>query len=359
MPKRPATKTPFNAAKRSHVAFMLDLKLDIVKRHEHREGTSVIGRVHGLAPSTVHFIVKNADKIKEMARSATPLTATKVTRFRDAGMESMEQMLSTWIDDQTQRLKTPLSQCMIQQKARLLWKDITKDKPNVPEFSASRGWFDRFRKRISIHNLKMQGESASADHEAAEKFPPFLATIIKEGGYSPKQVVNLDETGLFWKKMPSQTYISKKEKTSPGFKVAKDRLTLLIGGNAEGDLKLKPLLVYRSETPLVLRGVAKGQVPVVWRSNSKVWVTGSVMHDYMFNYVSGRISRYNKENDFDDKALMMIDNAPGHPPAMVDWCKTLKLCFCLPTHDFAATYGPGRHLYIQGALHSAYHGAVD
>ncbi|KAG7171215.1 CENPB DNA-binding domain-containing protein 1-like [Homarus americanus] len=117
MPKRPATKTPSNVAKRSHVAVTLDVKLDIVKRHEHGEGPSVIGRMHGLAPSTVHSIVKSADKIKEMARSATPLTATKVTRFHDAEIESMEWMLSTWIDDQTQRLTTPLSQRMIQQKA--------------------------------------------------------------------------------------------------------------------------------------------------------------------------------------------------------------------------------------------------
>ncbi|KAG7172953.1 CENPB DNA-binding domain containing protein 1-like 4 [Homarus americanus] len=110
MSKRPATKTPSNVAKRSHVAVTLDMKLDIVKRHEHGEGTSVIGHVHGLAPSTVHSIVKSADKIKEMAGSATPLRATKVTRFCDAEMESMERMLSTWIDDQTQRLKTPLLQ---------------------------------------------------------------------------------------------------------------------------------------------------------------------------------------------------------------------------------------------------------
>ncbi|KAG7176347.1 CENPB DNA-binding domain containing protein 1-like 31 [Homarus americanus] len=94
MPKRPATKTPSNVAKRSHVAVMLDLKLDIVKRREHGEGTSVIRCVHSLAPSMVHSIVKNADKIKEMAGSAAPLTG-----FRDAGMESMERMLSTWIDD--------------------------------------------------------------------------------------------------------------------------------------------------------------------------------------------------------------------------------------------------------------------
>ncbi|KAG7175926.1 CENPB DNA-binding domain containing protein 1-like 14 [Homarus americanus] len=83
MPKRPATKTASNVAKRSCVAVTLDVKLDIVKRHEHGEGMSVIGRVHGLAHSTVHSIVKSSDKIKEMAGSTTPLTTTKVTRFRD------------------------------------------------------------------------------------------------------------------------------------------------------------------------------------------------------------------------------------------------------------------------------------
>ncbi|KAG7156478.1 CENPB DNA-binding domain containing protein 1-like 22 [Homarus americanus] len=106
MPKRPATKTPSNVAKRSGVAVTVDVKLDIVKRHEHGEGTSVIGHVHGLAPSMVHSIVKSADEIKKMAGTAIPLTATKVMRFRDAEMESMERMLSTWIDDQTQHLKT-------------------------------------------------------------------------------------------------------------------------------------------------------------------------------------------------------------------------------------------------------------
>ncbi|KAG7159575.1 CENPB DNA-binding domain containing protein 1-like 12 [Homarus americanus] len=99
MPKRRATKTPSNVAKRSRVAVTLDVKLDIVKRHEHGERTSVIGGVHGLAPSTVHSIVKSADKIKEMAGSTTPMTATKVTRFRDAEMESMERIDNSEVTD--------------------------------------------------------------------------------------------------------------------------------------------------------------------------------------------------------------------------------------------------------------------
>jgi hypothetical protein len=51
---------------------------------------------------------------------------------------------------------------------------------------------------------------------------------------------NLDETGLFWKRMPSRTFISVQEKTTPAFKASKDRLTLLLGGNASGNYKTKP-----------------------------------------------------------------------------------------------------------------------
>ena len=43
----------------------------------------------------------------------------------------------------------------------------------------------------------------------------------------------------------------------PGYKAAKHRLTLLFGGNASGDMKLKSLLVYHSENPRALKNIAK------------------------------------------------------------------------------------------------------
>ncbi|CAH2108951.1 unnamed protein product [Euphydryas editha] len=66
------------------------------------------------------------------------------------------------------------------------------------------------------------------------------------------------------------------ERQASGFKAAKDRLTLLLGGNATGDFKLKPLLVYQSETLCAMRGTDKDSLPVVWRSNRKAWVTREV-----------------------------------------------------------------------------------
>ena len=79
----------------------------------------------------------------------------------------------------------------------------------------------------------------------------------------------MDETGLYWERMPDQSYISKEEKLMPVYKAAKDRLTLLFGGNASGHMKPKPLLVYHSENPRALKNIAKGSLPIVWKNNPK------------------------------------------------------------------------------------------
>jgi hypothetical protein len=79
------------------------------------------------------------------------------------------------------------------------------------EFAASTGWLTKFLGRNALHNIKMRGEISSADKIAAEDFRPKLAKIIQEGDYISNQVFNADETGLFWKKMPSRAYISKSD----------------------------------------------------------------------------------------------------------------------------------------------------
>ena len=54
-----------------------------------------------------------------------------------------------------------------------------------------------------------------------------------------------------------------------GLKAAEDRLTLMLGGNALGDFKLKQLIVYRAENLQALKNIRKTYFPVIWKSNKK------------------------------------------------------------------------------------------
>ncbi|KAI9581856.1 hypothetical protein GQX74_010173 [Glossina fuscipes] len=117
------------------------------------------------------------------------------------------------------------------------------------EFQASEGWFNKFKVRQSLHKIKIVGVAASADTAAVERYPEECASLVADGGHKPEQVFNADETALFRKRTPNKTFISKGEKSAPGFKAAKDRVTLMLCSNASGDCVIKPLMLYRSKNP--------------------------------------------------------------------------------------------------------------
>jgi hypothetical protein len=160
--------------------------------------------------------------------------------------------------------------------------------------------------------VKIVGESASADFVAAESFPNELRKLIMDKGYLPEEVFNADETGLFWKRMPSRTYLTKSEKSAPGFKVAKDRLTLLFCVNASGRM-IKPKVVYKSLNPRALKGKNNEHLPVYWSANKKAWVTASLFTEWIRNCFLREVELYLASKSLPFKVLLLIDNAPGHP----------------------------------------------
>lgn len=64
------------------------------------------------------------------------------------------------------------------------------------------------------------------NHEAASVYLEKIQNIIKKNKDITDQVFSADETGLWWKKISSRTFISKKEKTGFEFKVFKNCVLL-------------------------------------------------------------------------------------------------------------------------------------
>ena len=265
-PKRLQSKQNDKQRKKKFISVSDKLKvLDIIE-----SGTSIAetSRQVNLAHSTVRTILKNKQKIRETAVNISSRVADKVSVTRNPLLLTMENLLYTWVQDQRQK-GCPLSTELITSKASSLYEDIKIRDNQVGvhhKFSASIGWFRGFKKRFNIANVRLHGEGASCDTDAVPSFLSKFKEIISENSYLPQQVYNVDETGLFWKRMPSRTYVTESERRASGFKAHKDRLTLLLGGNASGDAKLPPLLVYRSENPRALKNINKSELPCRYHS---------------------------------------------------------------------------------------------
>jgi len=103
----------------------------------------------------------------------------------------------------------------------------------VADFKASAGWLFTFRSPHRPTNRKVVGESASADEAAVLPFRQKLK-ILEESGLVHAQIYNADETGLFWKSMPSNTQAARQEGHIPGRKLAKGRVSIMCCANADG-----------------------------------------------------------------------------------------------------------------------------
>ena len=119
-------------------------------------------------------------------------------------------------------------------------------------------------------------------------------------------------------KLPNRTFITEEEKALLGRKPMKDRLTLLMCGNASGDFKVKPLLIYQSDDPRVFKwnNVMKSKFPVMWRANAKAWVTRNFFTEWMHQVFAPSVKKYLQENGLPLKCLLLLDNAPAHHPGL-------------------------------------------
>ncbi|GBM88702.1 Jerky -like [Araneus ventricosus] len=134
--------------------------------------------------------------------------------LKKAKTEKLDEAVYLWFKQQRAQ-GIPISGNILKEEACLL-----SQKSNENEsFSASQGWLDKFKKkRHGIRQLAIAGEKLSANKDSAKDFVERFEEMIEKGNLTLDQIYNVDETGLFYRMMPSKSFASKEEASDPGYK---------------------------------------------------------------------------------------------------------------------------------------------
>jgi len=135
----------------------------------------------------------------------------------------------------------PVSGPLLCEKANHFYSKLHRGEQQ--SFKASSGWLYRFCIRHGMRQLTVQGEKLSADSSALDPFKRTLEDFIESKGLTLDQIYNCDETGLYFRLLPKKTLASESEKSAPGMKSSKDRVTVMACSNATGTHKLPLLLI--------------------------------------------------------------------------------------------------------------------
>lgn len=181
------------------------------------------------------------------------------------------------------------------------------------EFTASQGWFSRFCQRHNIRQLSLQGEKLSADVPAADKFIPDFQQVISEGGYSHEQVFNCDESGLYYKLLPSKTMAAHFEKSAAGRKTQKDRITINACSNVTGTIKLPLQFIGKAKKPRCFKNIDVSSLPDIYNNQSNAWMNCALFSNWFHNHFVPFVQKALKEKNLSPKAILLLDNCSAHP----------------------------------------------
>ena len=233
-------------------------------------------------------ILKNRSSLEMNIKENQNLLCKRRRTGKDTEVESALKLWFTDVRKHDARVNGPL----MRQKAEDLAKQMKKT-----NFVATDGWFQRWKKRENIVYKRLHGELNDADAPAAAswlevEWPKIIAD------YSPDDVYNADETGLFYRALPEHTYLIKNE-TVRGCKVLKDRVTVLCCANMQGK-KQRLLMIGKSHNPRCFKGIKK--LLVEYKANANAWMTSVIFKEWLMKW----------DNQLTKNITLLVDNCTAH-----------------------------------------------
>jgi hypothetical protein len=212
----------------------------------------------------------------------------------------LEAALYEW-QQHMQTINATVTGDVLKRKAEELWNALPQFK-DQEMLKWSNGWLDGFKKRYKIKQYVHHGEAGSAQTSDPQKIAQMEAVRQLCTEYELRDVFNMDETGLNWRRTPDRTLATA---ATAGTKRSKDRITVALTVNADGSEKLDPWVIGRSKNPRCFKRIQRNELRMAYRFNKAKWMTGIIFEEYL-RWLNRKMRGQRR------KVLLLIDNFSAH-----------------------------------------------
>ena len=287
-------------------------KYDICKFYDENPSmkkTAIAARFN-VRPTTLQDILKNKAKIYEKMENPD-VRKGNIKRLKKLTFEDVDAALILWIRQASNNPSLRIDGEMLLTKATYFKQEFGE------ETSISMGWVYRFKKRWGIVKVQKCGESGGVNNEVVAEWKENKLKDILDR-YSPRDIYNADERGLFWKILPERSLGFIGEKYY-GSKQEKARVTIFVCANMDGSDKLPMLCIGKYKKPRAFKNVHS--LPCPYEATKKAWMTSPLFQSWVRKLdrrmlIEGR------------KIALLVDNCSAHP--VLDELDNIELIFLPP-----------------------------
>ncbi|KAJ5976558.1 hypothetical protein N7481_010265 [Penicillium waksmanii] len=256
-------------------------------------------------------------------------------RLSTSHWPKLDQALFEW-QQRHQDAGFPITGPLLRLKAIEYWRKIP-EYTGFPEPLFSDGWLTRFKQRHSLRYHTFHGESSSVPTSIHDDIKPIQVVCNQ---YQPEDIYNMDETGLYWRRMLNGGLSTNGH---AGQKRDKARITIVVTTNATGSDRMPLWLIGTAKTPRALRGVNIHAIGCTWRWNKKAWMRSGIMAEWLYAFY--------KHIGKQRRVLLLLDNFSAHSSALEDMPppSNIKVLF-LPANT-TSVYQPLDQGIIQNLKH--------
>lgn len=263
--------------------------------------------VDAVSQKTISNILNSSEKVySQLAKGNNEGKSSKSNKLPD-----LDQDVANYIAEMNEK-NEPVNRESVKIFAKIVATQKYKmnELPEKERLNFSDGWMTRLFKRIGVKSRHLYGENSSvnlSDENIVDQLKKIEDLLAP---YNPEDILNFDETGLYYEQQPTRTIC---KTPMGGLKKSKNRFTVGLLTNSDGTYKGHPIVIGKRKTPrgaktrpVLYSKTAVGQKHYVeYHQNDSAWMTAEIFLKYMKRL--NNAFAYNKRS-----VAILVDNASVH-----------------------------------------------